>query len=90
MSAAAQNSAYSITMSPPPPFDLGSYSRSMHQHTKRQMEAASQTNLPRSSGSPSNNQNSNGQSQSNATPSLPNGVSGTRSRNSSEEYSYQS
>ncbi|KAK1775254.1 hypothetical protein QBC45DRAFT_11540 [Copromyces sp. CBS 386.78] len=84
MSAAAQNSAYSITMSPPPPFDLGSYSRSMHQHTKRQMEA-SQTNLPRSSGSPTNSHNSNSQSQSNATPSLPNGVSGTRSHS---EYSH--
>lgn len=89
MSAAAQNSAYSITMSPPPPFDLGSYTRSMHQHTKRQMEAASQTNLPRSSNSSPNNQSSNGQSQSNATPSLPNGVSGSRSRNPSG-YSYQS
>ncbi|KAK3403088.1 hypothetical protein B0T20DRAFT_342544 [Sordaria brevicollis] len=90
MSAATQNSAYSITMSPPPPFDLGTYSRSMHQHTKRQMEAASQTNLPRSSNSSSpSNQSSSSQSQSNATPSLPNGVSGTRSRNHSD-YSYQS
>ena len=87
MSAAAQNSAFN--MSPPPPFDLGTYSRSMHQHTKRQMEAFSGNSLPRSSRSPSNNQNSNGESQSNATPSLPNGVSGNSSRNHSE-YSYQS
>lgn len=33
--------SYSINVpvSPPPPTDLGSYSRFMHDHTKRQMEA---------------------------------------------------
>jgi hypothetical protein len=33
-----------LTLSPPPPSDLGSYARIMHQHTKRQMmESLSQT-----------------------------------------------
>ena len=33
------NYTISIPSSPPPPTDLSSYSRLMHDHTKRQMEA---------------------------------------------------
>ncbi|KAM5342668.1 hypothetical protein ACJ41O_013634 [Fusarium nematophilum] len=38
----ARSDAYSVTMplSPPPPQNLSSYSRFMHAHTKRQMEAS--------------------------------------------------
>jgi hypothetical protein len=34
------NYSASIPMSPPPPQNLSSYSRFMHDHTKRQMEAS--------------------------------------------------
>lgn len=37
--------------SPPPPIDLSSYMRSMHQHTKRQVEVASQSSHWRAEGS---------------------------------------
>ncbi|KAJ4306427.1 hypothetical protein N0V88_001228 [Collariella sp. IMI 366227] len=49
MSATQQHYSSSMSMSPPPPSDLGSYARTMHQHTKRQMEAISSP--PRSSSS---------------------------------------
>ncbi|KAI1398116.1 hypothetical protein F4819DRAFT_469796 [Hypoxylon fuscum] len=41
----SRSSTYTISMPStlPPPVDLASYARSMHQHTKRQMEAA---NMP--------------------------------------------
>jgi hypothetical protein len=69
--------AYSVSMplSPPPPADLGSYARTMHQHTKRQMETISQS-TPRSS-----------QHSPNSLTDLPDGVP-VRGRNSSQ-YSYQ-
>ncbi|GAW25409.1 hypothetical protein SAMD00023353_0600530 [Rosellinia necatrix] len=38
----------SIPVNMTPPFDLASYSRSMHSHTKRQMEAANMTSTRRS------------------------------------------
>ncbi|KAK4251018.1 hypothetical protein C7999DRAFT_37909 [Corynascus novoguineensis] len=74
MSTAQGAYSASMPLSPPPPSDLGSYSRSMHQHTKRQMESISQS-PPRSS--------QHGQS---APTGLPDGVSG-RSRNPNQ-YSY--
>ena len=37
MSATQPAFSSSLGMSPPPPNDLGSYARTMHQHTKRQM-----------------------------------------------------
>ncbi|KAH6636992.1 hypothetical protein F5144DRAFT_203322 [Chaetomium tenue] len=69
----AQN-AYAVSMPmPPPPADLGSYARTMHQHTKRQMESISQSSTPRGS-----------QHGSQSAPTgLPDGLSG-RSRNSSQ------
>ncbi|KAF6802358.1 hypothetical protein CMUS01_15379, partial [Colletotrichum musicola] len=41
----ARQDAYSVSIpvSPPPPSDLSTYMRSMHQHTKRQMEAANRS-----------------------------------------------
>ncbi|KAL8418368.1 hypothetical protein RB594_001827 [Gaeumannomyces avenae] len=49
MSNSSQNtySSVSIPVSPPPPADLPSYSRTMHQHTKQQMEAASHSSSRR-------------------------------------------
>ena len=67
----------SMPASPPPPADLPTYSRSMHQHTKKQMEAASRSPHRRSG----NN------SHTTAVPSMPNGVSPAGSRSSG--YSYQ-
>ncbi|KAK4127768.1 hypothetical protein N657DRAFT_641802 [Parathielavia appendiculata] len=55
-----------MSVSPPPPTDLGAYARFMHQHTKRQMESIS-SQSPRSS---------NQISQSSSSPTrLPGGVS---------------
>ncbi|KAK0668917.1 hypothetical protein QBC41DRAFT_320893 [Cercophora samala] len=70
-------------MSPPPPSDLGSYARSMHQHTKRQMDS-----IPQFSTSPER-RSSPGQSneRSSGTNSMPNGVSNQR-RNPGD-YNYQ-
>src|SRR5262249_45382405 len=50
MSSAQKGTTYSVTLpdSPPPPADLPSYSRSMRQHTKRQMDAASLSSRRRS------------------------------------------
>ncbi|KAK4657011.1 hypothetical protein QC762_209145 [Podospora pseudocomata] len=79
-----QNASYSVglAMSPPPPSDLGSYARSMHQHTKRQMDSISQapTSPERRSPSQSNDRSS-------GTNSMPNGVSNQR-RNPGD-YNYQ-
>ncbi|KAI1075285.1 hypothetical protein F5B20DRAFT_560794 [Whalleya microplaca] len=78
---ATQSSYGTIDMpdSPPPPVDLASYARSMHQHTKRQMEAANMPPVRRS-----------GRSSRSQLPSLPNGTSSTssssRSPNSDHEY----
>ncbi|KAK1453874.1 hypothetical protein CMEL01_05533 [Colletotrichum melonis] len=48
----ARQDAYSVSIpvSPPPPSDLSTYMRSMHQHTKRQMEAANRSSTRRSGG----------------------------------------
>ncbi|KLU88408.1 hypothetical protein MAPG_07393 [Magnaporthiopsis poae ATCC 64411] len=48
MSNSSQQNAYSsvsasMSVSPPPPTDLSSYSRTMHQHTKQMMEAVSRS-----------------------------------------------
>ncbi|KAK4239663.1 hypothetical protein C8A03DRAFT_13970 [Achaetomium macrosporum] len=64
-------------LSQPPPPDLGTYARLMHQHTKRQMEAISQFSQS-PPGSNRRNQNS--------PTGMPDGVS---SRNSSQ-HSHQS
>ncbi|KAK4458374.1 hypothetical protein QBC42DRAFT_156373, partial [Cladorrhinum samala] len=69
--------------SPPPPVDLGTYSRSMHQHTKRQMESINQS-LRQGSDAPTNGPQ---RSSSSATSSLPNGVSNQR-RNPGDNYHY--
>ncbi|KAI0875035.1 hypothetical protein GGS24DRAFT_457198 [Hypoxylon argillaceum] len=63
--------AYTISVPTVPPHDLASYSRSMHSHTKRQMEAANMSPSRRS-----------GPSHNSLVPSLPNGTS-TSSSNSS-------
>lgn len=60
--------SYSTSMSPSPPADIGSYSRYMAQHTKRQMEAAS-TSSPRRSPQGS------GSSAGGGPSAMPNGVS---------------
>ncbi|CAJ2507291.1 Uu.00g084770.m01.CDS01 [Anthostomella pinea] len=54
-----------------PPSDLLSYSKTMHMHTKRQMEAANMSNTRRSRSSRS------------AVPSMPNGSSSISSSSSS-------
>lgn len=36
----------SLSMSPPPPTNLSSYARFMHEHTKRQMEASGGSSSP--------------------------------------------
>ena len=78
--------SYSMSMSPSPPSDIGTYSRSMHQHTKRQMEAASSR---RSSGSSSGGGSSS--SPSNSGPSaMPNGVSSRSRNNNTDQFGYQS
>ncbi|KAI1754472.1 hypothetical protein F4782DRAFT_492625 [Xylaria castorea] len=64
-----------------PPIDLASYSRSMHSHTKRQMEAA---NISASSRRRSHEQNSPVSSMPNGTSSSPS--SSTRGSNGSHEY----
>ncbi|KAK8101772.1 uncharacterized protein PG998_006816 [Apiospora kogelbergensis] len=64
----SQDSYGSMSMpssSPPPPQDISSYSRFMHQHTKRQMEAASRSSHRRGGRS----------SQNSHVSALPNGVS---------------
>ncbi|KAI0434674.1 hypothetical protein F5Y09DRAFT_295351 [Xylaria sp. FL1042] len=63
-----------------PPHDLTSYSRSMHSHTKRQMEAANMSSSRRSA-----------HSHTSTVPSMPNGTStsstnSTRTLNASHEY----
>ncbi|KAF4445142.1 hypothetical protein FACUT_111 [Fusarium acutatum] len=40
MPARSDYGSVSMSMSPPPPTNLSSYSRFMHDHTKRQMEAS--------------------------------------------------
>ncbi|KAK3988604.1 hypothetical protein QBC44DRAFT_98792 [Cladorrhinum sp. PSN332] len=78
MSAAQhqQNGSQSFSSgfsSPPPPVDLGAYARSMHQHTKRQMESINQSTRQNSGAS------TNGDcSYSSTTSSVPNGVSNQR------------
>ncbi|KAI0167009.1 hypothetical protein GGR52DRAFT_574972 [Hypoxylon sp. FL1284] len=70
----SSRSTYTISMPAtlPPPVDLASYARSMHQHTKRQMEAA---NMPTSRRS--------GRTSRAHVPSLPNGTSSSSSSRSS-------
>ncbi|KAK0609249.1 hypothetical protein B0T17DRAFT_619492 [Bombardia bombarda] len=75
----SSGSSYSASMaSPPPPVDLGTYSRSMHQHTKRQMELVS-TSSRRSQGGSSQQQSRD------TTSAIPNGVNPHRSRNNSSD-----
>ncbi|KAG7288898.1 hypothetical protein NEMBOFW57_005258 [Staphylotrichum longicolle] len=77
MSATQGTYSSSLSMSPPPPADLGSYARTMHQHTKRQMESISQS--PQRS-------SQNSQSSHYAPTGLPDGVQG-RNRDPNQ-YSY--
>ncbi|KAI6090795.1 hypothetical protein F4821DRAFT_227882, partial [Hypoxylon rubiginosum] len=69
----SSRSSYTTAMpgSLPPPVDLATYARSMHQHTKRQMEAA---NMPTS--------RRNGRTSRAHFPSMPNGVSSSSSTSS--------
>ncbi|KAK4173458.1 hypothetical protein QBC36DRAFT_194587 [Triangularia setosa] len=80
----SQNASYSVglAMSPPPPSDLGSYARSMHQHTKRQMDSISQASSSSDRRSPSRSND-----RSSGTSSMPNGVSNRRANPG--EYNYQ-
>ncbi|AEO56265.1 hypothetical protein MYCTH_2300995 [Thermothelomyces thermophilus ATCC 42464] len=77
MSTSQRTYSTSMPLSPPPPSDLGSYSRFMHQHTKRQMESISQS-------PPTASQH--GQS---SPTGLPDGVAG-RSRNPNQYTYHQS
>ncbi|KAL7625497.1 hypothetical protein AAE478_004717 [Parahypoxylon ruwenzoriense] len=72
----SSRNAYTIAMpvALPPPVDLASYARSMHQHTKRQMEAASMSTGRRSTRPPHSQ-----------VPSLPNGTSTSSSSRSPNE-----
>lgn len=71
MSSSQDSFVVSLANSPPPPANIGTYARSMHQHTKRQMEAMSRATERRS-----RSHNHHG------TPSMPNGVNSS----SSDEY----
>lgn len=66
----SSGNAYSMSMpvSPPPPVDLPTYSRSMYQHTKRLMEAGSSSSHRRA---PRTNHS--------AVPGMPNGASSSSS-----------
>ncbi|KAK8135449.1 hypothetical protein PG984_003389 [Apiospora sp. TS-2023a] len=64
--------------SPSPPQDISSYSRFMHQHTKRQMEAASRSSHRRGGRS----------SQNSSTPAMPNGVSSSTDGSSPNSVEY--
>ncbi|KAJ9151593.1 hypothetical protein NKR19_g4839 [Coniochaeta hoffmannii] len=83
MSSSPRNNYSSFSMSPSPPTDIGSYSRFMHQHTKRQMDAANRSSQRRS------NHHTSNRSVNGATPSMPNGVS-SRSSRSPDDHGYQS
>lgn len=48
MPARQDSYSVSIPVSPPPPSDINSYQRFMHQHTKKQMEAAGRSTHRRS------------------------------------------
>ncbi|KAI0446654.1 hypothetical protein F4803DRAFT_476246 [Xylaria telfairii] len=79
----SSHGAYTISMpaNMSPPHDLASYSRSMHSHTKRQMEAA---NISSSS-------HQRGHSRNSPVSSMPNGTSSgspnsTQSANGSHGY----
>ncbi|KAH6686267.1 hypothetical protein F5X68DRAFT_208649 [Plectosphaerella plurivora] len=50
MPARQDSYSVSIPVSPPPPSDINSYQRFMHQHTKKQMEAAGRSSHRRSNG----------------------------------------
>ncbi|KAH8663970.1 hypothetical protein BX600DRAFT_463361 [Xylariales sp. PMI_506] len=77
MSSQSSFSTFSMAGSPPPPVDLPTYAKSMHQHTKRQMEAASR----------STHRRGNHQSHS-QMPGLPNGISSTSSSQSPNGVEY--
>ncbi|KAL8392750.1 hypothetical protein RB595_002804 [Gaeumannomyces hyphopodioides] len=70
MSNSSQNAYSSVSMpvSPPPPADLPSYSRTMHQHTKQQMEAVSHPSHRRGSRNHSQGAQQNGVSASYGPP----------------------
>ncbi|KAK4228796.1 hypothetical protein QBC38DRAFT_141439 [Podospora fimiseda] len=79
----AQPSQYSSAFpSPPPPVDLGTYARSMLQHTKRQMESINQTAARQQGSTSGSSPTANGEhhqhSSSSTTNSVPNGVSNLR------------
>ncbi|KAK1760997.1 hypothetical protein QBC47DRAFT_396972 [Echria macrotheca] len=78
------SSRESYSFSPSPPSDIGTYSRSMLQHTKRQMEAVNSSNSSMHSTSPGSSSNN---PTSAGTSAMPNGVA-SRGRNPSD-YSYQ-
>jgi hypothetical protein len=88
MSSSPRSSYASYSMSPSAPTDIGSYSRFMHQHTKRQMDAATGGRSSQPSQRRSNHHNSS-RSGSAGTPSMPNGVSSRGSR-SPDDTGYQS
>ncbi|KAK1833279.1 hypothetical protein QBC39DRAFT_370159 [Podospora conica] len=78
--------SFSTSMSPSPPSDIGSYSRYMAQHTKRQMEAASTTS-PRRSSTASSSGGGGGPS------AMPNGVSSSsrgQHHSTSRDFGHQS
>jgi hypothetical protein len=63
--SARDSISMSIPASPPPPASILSYSQFMHQHTKRQMEAASRSSHRRGGSS----------RHSQEVPTMPNGTS---------------
>ncbi|KAI1853759.1 hypothetical protein JX265_003907 [Neoarthrinium moseri] len=70
-------STVSMPFSPSPPTDLPSYARFMHQHTKKQMEAASRSSHRRGQ-----------RSSHSGVPAVPNGISSSGSSHSSEGVDY--
>lgn len=89
MSSSQDTFTMSGPNSPPPPQDMTSYMRMMHQHTKRQIDAMarSQGRRSRSNHHNSHSNNSNN-SNSHTTPSMPNGVSSGSSSTSSNDYAH--
>ena len=71
MASSQEFSPASLPMSLPPPTDLSAYARSMHQHTKRQMDAMSEVAHRHSTREPND-----------GVPAIPNGVSSTSTTDS--------
>ncbi|KAB5531203.1 hypothetical protein GE09DRAFT_1228007 [Coniochaeta sp. 2T2.1] len=74
MSSSPRDNYSTFSMSPSQPTDLGSYTRFMHQHTKRQMDSINPTTQRRSNHHQSSSSSSSRDNNNNTTSSMPNGV----------------